>query len=176
MYTRSPTSATSAQVKNKHFIGYHKSLTPCFSNFYRPHNIHPCSPYTPFSPHFLAQDLISSIQLQVNLHTITDGIIRTRKVIMKRPFPLSLEHNLMHRSAYLGCDHGFEELDGVAGEARDLSFGAETVIDSDEDHGLRGRGGGSSGGGFLVFGFAGVARFAVAGMGASAAVAVAVAA
>ena len=67
------------------------------------------------SPNFLPSlsRLIPSIQLQINLHPMANPIVRQAQLIMEGPLSLSLQHNLMHRPAYLRSHHGFEDFHGV---------------------------------------------------------------
>ena len=91
---------------------------------------------------------ISSVQLQVNLHPIADRIVRQTQTIMERPLSLPLKHDLMHGTPDLGRHHGLQHLDGVRRQTWDLCFGAQTIVDGDDDHGLAR--GGHGGGGLLV--------------------------
>lgn len=91
---------------------------------------------------------IPRIQLQINLHAITDTIIRQAQLIMKRPLPLPLQHDLMHRSSNLRRNHRLQHLNGIRGQTRDLSLSAQAVVDGDDDHGLA-SGGDRRGGGLL---------------------------
>ena len=105
---------------------------------------------------------IPRIQLQINLHPITNRIIRQCKLIMERALSLPLEHDLVDRSPDFRCNHCFEHFNGVARKAGDLSFCAETVVDGYDDHGFVGRWGSSGGGSggcrrLLIFGIAGFA-------------------
>lgn len=87
------------------------------------------------SPHPLSL-LVARVQLQIDLHSVAYAIIRQAQLVVKRPFPLSLQHDLVHRSSNLGSHHHLEGLDRIRGEARDLSLCAETVVDCDHDHWL----------------------------------------
>lgn len=83
-----------------------------------------------------SRSLITRVQLQVNLHAITNRIIRQRQLIMKRPLALSLQHDLVYRPPNLGRYHSLQHLDGITWQTRDLGFGAESIIDRNDNHGF----------------------------------------
>lgn len=51
---------------------------------------------------------ISGIDLQVQLHSITNAVILQRQHVLERPFPLPLQHYLVRFAADPHGDHGFE--------------------------------------------------------------------
>jgi hypothetical protein len=130
------------------------------------HYIYPTPAHPTSTQHFLSSSLspatatlITRVQLQINLHTITDRVVGQTQRIMKRPLSLPLQHNLMHRPSNLGSNHQLEHLDRIARQTGNLRLGAQAVVDGDEDHGLRRacrRSSSSSG-----FIFPGLARLAV---------------
>lgn len=93
-------------------------------------------------------------------------------MILEWTFSLSLQHNLMRLATNPGSNHGFERFcfvpvsiatrekpiaekrqiltDRITAQTRDSSFCSQTVVDVDNDHGLR-RARCSSSNGFLLF-------------------------
>ena len=50
-----------------------------------------------------------AVNLQIQLHPVANAIILQRKLILKRPLSLPLQHNLMRLSANFRRDYCFEE-------------------------------------------------------------------
>ena len=93
---------------------------------------------TKFSFQFLFTSTLSipSINLQIQLHAMTHPIVLQRQLILKRPLPLPLQHNLVWlASNHHGDDH-LELPYGICGQAGISFLVPETVVDEDFYHGL----------------------------------------
>lgn len=94
----------------------------------RPHNtVHP-------PPNIEELQLISSVNLQVQLHPIANPIILQRQLILEWSLSLSLQHDLMWLSPNARRNLSFEQPNRIARKTWNRSLSPQPIIDMDDNH------------------------------------------